>query len=137
MDLRAVPCCRYPMLCSNRRWRLYRRLPRCRLRSLLSVALAAVLSLLDVLVGDVEVLGHLVNRCGIDFLGLLDQLFAPRLITLNELIKRLLGQFAGLVVITVLRCHGSLLCAVCRPAITRASWVEFLGWPRCPGKALI
>src|SRR4051812_13973854 len=48
------------MLCSNRRWRLYR-LPRCLLQSLLSVALATVLSLFDVLVGDVEILSHLIN----------------------------------------------------------------------------
>src|SRR3954469_8952643 len=126
MDLRAVPCCRYPMLCSNRRWRLYRRLPRCPLRSLLSVALAAVLSLLDVLVGDVEILGHLVNRCRVDFLSLFDQLVTRRLIALNEFVERFLGQFTGLVVITVLRCHGSLPCAVCRSALTGASWTGFL-----------
>src|SRR5687768_3126644 len=48
----AALSCRYQCFDSNRRWRLYCRLPRCPLRSLLSAALAAVLSLLDVLVGD-------------------------------------------------------------------------------------
>src|SRR3954451_9706969 len=80
------------------------------LRSPLSVALAAVLSLLDVLVGDVEILGHLVNRCRVDFLSLFDQLVTRRLIALNEFVERFLGQFTGLVVITVLRCHGSHPC---------------------------
>src|SRR5687767_13093645 len=58
-----------------------------RLRSLLSVAPGAVLCLFDVLVGDVEVLGHLINRRGVDFLSLFDQLVTRRLIALNEFVE--------------------------------------------------